>query len=73
MKTAEKFFIECSHKNMSRKVEPKDLIEFAKFHVKEALKAVSDEKNHPDAFFESGTWYIPKDSIINSYDLKNIK
>ena len=73
MKTAQKFFIECSHKNLSRRIDPIDLIKFARFYVKQALKAASDENNHPDAFYENGRWYIPKDSIVSSYDLKNIK
>ena len=38
MITAEKLCIKCSHVNLSRRVDPRDIIEFAKFHVKEALR-----------------------------------
>ena len=54
MKTAQKFFIECSHKNLSGRIDPIDLIKFARFYVKQALKAASDENNHPDAFMKMG-------------------
>lgn len=45
----------------------KPMIEFAQLHVEAALLAASNQNNHPDAFLESTTWWIPSDSIINAY------
>lgn len=61
----------------------KDMIEFAKLHVQEALKQASEkslmkdvnedchyedeEGNFPEIYF------IDKDSILNAYNLNNIK
>lgn len=45
----------------------KMMIGFAQMHVEAALKAASNQNNHPDAFFESNIWWIPSDSIINCY------
>lgn len=54
----------------------KVLIEFAKLHVKEALKQAS-EKAELDWFNggcrECGSNEINRQSIINAYDLNNIK
>jgi hypothetical protein len=35
------------------------------------IKECADERNHPDAFYESGTWWIPKDSILNNFNINN--
>lgn len=51
----------------------KPMVEFAKLHVEAALKAASNQNNHPDAFFESNTWWIPMDSILNAYSKELIK
>lgn len=57
----------------------KDLmIQFAKLHVKEALKQASEKaKTKEDvAIFAEGTYVtqkIDKDSILNAYNLDNIK
>lgn len=51
----------------------KDMIEFAQLHVEAALLAASNQNNHPDAFLESTTWWIPSDSIINAYPKELIK
>ena len=51
------------------------MIEFAKFHVTEALKEAS-EKAKTQKVGNSGSFYdaeIDKDSIINAYSLDNIK
>lgn len=48
-------------------INPIILIEFAQLHVEAALKAANNQNNHPDAFFESNTWWIPADSILNAY------
>ena len=68
--TAKEFLIK------NRKIENNDeemLIEFAKFHVREALKQASE---NADLFWgESGESYnfIDKDTILNAYDINNIK
>jgi len=48
-------------------------IEFAKFHVEEALKAASESR---DNFYKGDTKHyneFSKDAIINAYPLTNIK
>ena len=49
------------------------MVEFAKLKVKEVLEKIKDINNHPDAFYEDKTWWIPQDSIIIDYFLKDIK
>ena len=47
------------------------MIEFAKYHVEQALKAASENVIvHDDAFEEAK---VDKDSILNAYPLENIK
>jgi D-aminopeptidase len=49
----------------------KAMIEFAKLHVEQALKAASENVIvHDDAFKEAE---VDKDSILNAYPLTNIK
>ena len=38
---------------------------YAKWLIDETIKEISNENNYPDAFWESGTWWIPKDGILN--------
>ena len=42
---------------------------YTKQQVEELLEKqrelCANETNHPDAFYENGTWWIPKDSILN--------
>ena len=66
MITAEEFFEQSG-------TYPELAIEFAKLHVQKALEKVKDETNHLDAFYEDRTWWIPQDSIIIDYFLKDIK
>ena len=47
----------------------KAMIEFAKLHVKEALKQASEQVYVSDTVFCE----IDRDSILNAYSLKNIK
>jgi len=50
------------------------MIEFAKMHVKAALKAASEDGQAKyDPIFEVYVSDVDKDSILNSYPLKNIK
>ena len=44
------------------------MIDFAKMHVEEALKAASEKGKT-----SNGTSVVVKDSILNSYPLENIK
>lgn len=53
---------------LSEQVE-KAMVEFARFHVTEALKEVSEIKESE----EYGKFYVDKDSILNAYPLNNIK
>ena len=51
------------------------LVEFAKYHVQEALKAASVEADITQDMGSSGNWFdcVDKDSILNAYSLENIK
>ena len=51
------------------------MIEFAKYHVQEALKAASVEADITQDMGSSGNWFdcVDKDSILNAYSLENIK
>jgi antirestriction protein len=70
--TAEEFWIENNangvwHSNI--------LVEFAKLHVKAALKAASENavaKENP-ADYGTGEILVDENSILNSYSLDNIK
>lgn len=84
MITAEELCIKCSHVNLSRRVNPKDIIEFTKFHVEAALKAANERVEiHSDSSsnyyreFEEGirnrTIWVPANSILNAYPLDLIK
>lgn len=73
MITAEKLCIKCSHVNLSRRVDPRDIIEFAKFHVKEALKAASNTSLSPTYGLTKERDDVDKNRILNSYPLENIK
>jgi len=51
--------------------EVKDaMIEFAKYHVAEALKLASENYLH---IFEGELIFLNKESILNAYPLENIK
>lgn len=94
--TAEEFLISKSQQyakgignsfKNNETLECERLIEFAKFHVKEALKQVSekaefDNYNNSDTERRSKgkiishngwTYQIDKESILNAYPLENIK
>ena len=47
------------------------MIQFARFHVKEALKQASENAEIVDKYFHDVE--IDKDSILNAYPLDNIK
>lgn len=53
------------------------LVEFAKYHVEQALKEASEKANIIDEYIGGGLNIelksIDKDSIINAYSLENIK
>jgi len=53
------------------------MVEFAKFHVKRALKAASEQADMDDNYYASiqeGSYgFIDKDTILNAYPLDNIK
>jgi|WetSurMetagenome_2_1015567.scaffolds.fasta_scaffold1258982_2 hypothetical protein len=64
------------------KTTKKELIDFAKFHVQEALKSAADkaklkDKKIPYEGVRSGGFYVVKEidekSILKAYPLKNIK
>lgn len=37
---------------------------YAKWYAEQVIKHCANETNHPDAFYESRMWWIPKDSIL---------
>jgi len=53
------------------------MIEFAKYHVQEALKAASESKTLEISYTNDGLdyqeWKLSKESVLNAYDLNNIK
>lgn len=49
---------------------PHALIEFAKLHVEAALKEAAEKAVTEEVW---GDYYVDKNSILNSYPLKNIK
>ena len=51
----------------------KMLIDFAKFHVQAALKAASIHVKLKRIDFTVNDYMVDKESILNSYPLKNIK
>ena len=60
-----------------RVMEPHDtvkaMIEFAKLHVEEALKAASENVKHETYEFDGKQPAIDKKTILNAYPLTNIK
>ena len=57
-------------------MEKEQMIEFAKLHVEAALKAASEEAQAIEGWntgFSGSAASVDKDSILNSYPLKNIK
>lgn len=90
MKTSEDFLKEGAEgyplRDVIDNIEDQDIlnamIEFAKYHVEQALKAASEKakqkkKEIPyEGVRAGGSYYIDiidKDSILNAYSLKNIK
>lgn len=49
------------------------MIEFAKYHVTEALKKASEKASLKCGEYSSDDFYIDTDSILNAYPLSNIK
>ena len=41
-------------------------IKLAEQVEQETISTLANEDNHPDAFYESNTWWIPKESILNA-------
>ena len=71
MITAEKLCIKCSHVNLSRRVDPRDIIEFTKFHVKEALR---ESFIASIDYLNGGVDMDEYEKVIkDSYPLENIK
>jgi hypothetical protein len=75
--TAEKFR-KILLKEKGRISENDLMIEFAKLHVTAALKKASEESyvdnnHHQGDYFDSDNFEVNKDSILNAYDLNNIK
>lgn len=86
MKTAEEYAIEfAQNSNHSYtqvdNFQPHDwvvkaMIEFAKYHVQEALKEANRNAKIEHSGWESGHYWhheISEDSILNAYPLENIK
>lgn len=53
-------------------VTPNDLIEFAKFHVEEALKEAAKSAYARESRI-GYVWEVNEESILNAYPLENIK
>ena len=74
MITAKKFCIKCSHENLSGRVDPKDLIEFAKLHVeacKKELAELVDKRLENES--EIRAFLIDGSSVLKAYPIENIK
>lgn len=80
--TAEEFILDNYEVNYANPEILKVMIEFAKLHVKAALKLASEKaKQIEDPYSYTGNtgseypadYIIDKDSILNAYPLKNIK
>lgn len=74
-KDCQKLWLDC---NPQAKESIQIMVEFAKLHVQAALKAASKQaKTKEDvAIFAEGSYrtqVVDKESILNSYPLKNIK
>ena len=69
MITAKDFCIKCSHKNLSGKVEPADLIEFAGLHVHAALIAayIQIESNAIETYGSGTPDCWDRESILAAY------
>jgi hypothetical protein len=86
MITAEEFLIrqgcqrmDCDGENCNffEDVQPKDLVEFAKLHVEQALKEASenafvDNNYQQGSVWDSDDFEVNKESILNAYPLTNI-
>ena len=64
--------------NQAKEMEKEQKIEFAKLHVKSALKAASEKgeavvRTNSQWTSSKVTASVNKESILNSYPLKNIK
>ena len=78
--TAEEFFFDYSidneYDNLSVNCKQEisyKAIEFAKLHVKEALKAASEKAEIDPRSYTHNDYELNKDSILNAYPLDNIK
>lgn len=75
MKTAEEFAKSIWEEAVIDWVTKKRMIEFAKYHVEQALKAAADkaEINYLGGNSDINDFSIDRNSILNSYNLDNIK
>lgn len=68
--TAEEFLLQSNVVGMTDLMTPL-MIEFAKLHVGEALRAAYDNIEYTE--IDSSVPYVVEDSILNSYPLEKIK
>jgi hypothetical protein len=72
--TAEKFFLLAENWGFAGKQVHEKMIEFAKLHVKAALKEASEKATAGHSYpWTHNEPYVDKDSILNAYSLDNIK
>lgn len=73
--TAQEFRTKATHRHGG--IGAIDFIEFAKLHVKAALKAACENADMTEYSYQSAqegsTMEIDKNSILNAYPLENIK
>jgi len=74
--TAEEVILESLYLTISKSRAKELMIEFAKLHVTEALKAAAEKAEAIEGWstgFSGSAASVDKESILNSYPLTNIK